>query len=135
MTSTGTPRTSSSAKVTFLPIDDNLTAYNKYKAGEIDWSTGVPLDLIDEIKLRPDYQVAPQVATYYYIFNMTRKPFDDVRVRKAMAMALNMQDLVDKVTKGGQLATTAMVPAMEGYTPAKGNGYAQGRPAVHRVRG
>ena len=30
------------------------------------------------------------------------------------------QELVDKVTKGGQLATSSMVPAMEGYTPAKG---------------
>ncbi len=109
--------------ITFLPIDDNLTAYNKYKNGEIDWSHGVPLDLIDEIKLRPDYQVAPQVATYYYIFNVTRKPFTDVRVRKALGMALNMQDLVAKVTKGGQLATNAMVPAMAGYTAIKGNAY------------
>jgi oligopeptide transport system substrate-binding protein len=109
--------------ITFLPIDDNLTAYNKYKAGEIDWSHGVPLALIDEVKLRPDYQVAPQVGTYYYIFNVTRKPFTDVRVRKALGMALNMNDLVDKVTKGGQLATNAMVPAMAGYTPIKGNAY------------
>ncbi|MBN2873504.1 MAG: peptide ABC transporter substrate-binding protein, partial [Spirochaetales bacterium] len=109
--------------VTFLPIDDNLTAYNKFKAGEIDWAHGVPLDLIDEIKLRSDYQVAPQVATYYYIYNVTRKPFDDVRVRKALAMALDMNELVDKVTKGGQLATGAIVPAMAGYTPIKGNLY------------
>lgn len=108
------------SKVTFLPIDDNLTAYNKFKAGEVDWAHGIPLDLIDEIKLRPDYQVAPQVATYYYLFNMTRKPFTDVRVRKALTMALDKQELVDKVTKGGQLATTSMVPVMAGYEPAKG---------------
>lgn len=108
------------SKITFLPIDDNLTAYNKFKAGEVDWAHGIPLDMIDEIKLRPDYQVAPQVATYYYVFNMTRKPFTDVRVRKALAMALDRQELVTKVTKGGQLATTSMVPVMAGYTPAKG---------------
>jgi len=110
-------------KITFLPIDDNLTAYNKFKAGEMDWDYGIPLDLIDEVKLRPDYQVSPQVATYYYIFNVTRKPFDDVRVRKALTMALDMQELVNKVTKGGQLATTSMVPAMANYTPAKGPAY------------
>lgn len=108
------------SKITFLPIDDNLTAYNKFKAGEVDWAHGIPLSLVDEIKLRPDYQVAPQVATYYYLFNMTRKPFTDIRVRRALTMALDMQELVDKVTKGGQLATSSMVPAMEGYTPAKG---------------
>lgn len=111
------------SKITFLPIDDTLTAYNKFKAGEMDWETGVPLDLIDEVKLRPDYQVSPQVATYYYIFNMTRKPFDDVRIRKALALSLDKQELVDKVTKGGQFATDAMVPPMAGYTPAKADGF------------
>ena len=54
---------------------------------------------------------------------MTRKPFDDVRVRKALALALNMQELVDKVTKGGLLATSSMVPTMAGYTPSKGSGF------------
>ncbi len=110
------------SKITFLPIEDQLTAYNKYKAGEIDWITDVPLDLIDEIKLRPDYQLAPRLSTYYYIFNMTRKPFDNVLVRKALAMSIDKQQLVDKVTKGGQVPTNNMVPAMAGYTPPKGNG-------------
>lgn len=108
------------SKITFLPLEDRLTAYNKFKAGEIDWAEGVPLQLIDEIKLRPDYQVSPQVGTYYYIFNMTRKPFTDAKVRKALTMALNMEDLVAKITKGGQLPTRSMVPAMAGYTPAQG---------------
>ncbi|MBP7263027.1 MAG: peptide ABC transporter substrate-binding protein [Spirochaetia bacterium] len=109
------------SKITFLPIEDQLTAYNKFKAGEIDWASGVPLDLIDEVKLRPDYQGNPQVATYYYIFNMTREPFTDVRVRKALTMALDMQELVDKVLKGGQIPANGLVPAMAGYTPVDGN--------------
>jgi len=109
--------------IKFLPIEDNKTAYNMYKNGEMDWNTGVALDLLDEIKLRKDYMVAPQVATYYYIFNTTRKPTDNVLVRKALAMAIDTTTLVEKVTKGGQIATSAMVPAMEGYTPAKGNPY------------
>ena len=51
---------------------------------------------------------------------MTRAPYTDVRVRKALTMALDMNELVNKVTKGGQLATTSMVPTMAGYTPATG---------------
>jgi oligopeptide transport system substrate-binding protein len=109
--------------VKFLPIEDNRTAYNMYKNGETDWNTGVVLDLLDEIKLRKDYQVAPQVATYYYIFNVTRKPLDDVRVRKALAMAVDKKTLVEKITKGGQLVADAITPAMAGYTPPKGNPY------------
>ena len=108
------------SRITFLPIDDSLVAYDMFKSGEIDWAHGVPLSLIDEIKLRPDYQVAPQIATYYYLFNLTREPFDDVRVRRALAMALDTEELVDEVTRGGQLATRSIVPPMEGYAPAEG---------------
>ena len=108
--------------ITFLPNDDMTTAYNKYKAGEIDWNMQgcFPLDMLDEIKLRDDYQVAPNLGSYYAEFNCNDPVLKDVRVRKALAMALDTQELVDKVTKGGQLATGAFVPEMAGYTPADG---------------
>ena len=44
-------------------------------------------------------------------------------MRKALAMALDREELVEKVTKGGQLATRSMVPPMAGYTPGEGAGY------------
>jgi ABC-type oligopeptide transport system, periplasmic component len=107
--------------VKFLPIEDIKTEYNMFKSGDIDWATTIPNDLLDEVKLRKDYQVSPQVSTYYYIFNVTRKPFDDVRVRKALAMAIDKKALVDQVTKGGQIVADAITPPMEGYVPPKGN--------------
>lgn len=109
--------------ITFLPISNMLTAYNRYKAGELDWSTGIPLELIDEVKRHKDYQVAPQIGTYYYIFNITRKPLDDVRVRKALSLALDKQVLIDTVIRGGQLPTDALTPSMAGYEPPKGASY------------
>ena len=109
--------------IIFLPIEDNHTAFDSYEAGAIDWSTSIPLELIDTIRLRQDYQVSPQNATYYYFFNISRKPFDDVRVRKALAMALDMQELVTKVVRGGQIATTSLVPPMAGYTSATGSAF------------
>ena len=111
------------SRITFLPIEDSNTAFEKYKAGEIDWNTGIPVPRIDEVKLLPDYQVAPQLSTYYYIFNVKRGPLQDARVRKALTMALDRQELVEKVTKGGQLATRSIVPPMAGYTPGEGAGY------------
>ena len=111
------------ASIKFLPVNDVKTEYNMLKNKEIDWATTIPNDLLDEVKLRPDYQVAPATISYYYIFNMTKKPFDDVRVRKALAMAIDKKAIVDKITKGGQIATNALVPPMAGYVPPKGNGY------------
>ena len=111
------------SRITFLPIEDSNTAFEKYKAGEIDWNTDIPVPRIDEVKQMPDYQVAPQLSTYYYIFNVKRGPLQDVRVRKALTMALDREELVEKITKGGQLATRSMVPPMPGYTPGEGAGY------------
>jgi oligopeptide transport system substrate-binding protein len=79
--------------------------------------------MLDEIKLRDDYHVVPNLATYYYEFNINDPVLKDMRVRKALAMSINKQDLVDKVLKGGQIATDAFVPPMEGYTPTKGNSF------------
>ena len=111
--------------LTFLPIENTTTAYNKYKAGEIDWNTTncFPPDMLDEVKLRDDYQVTANLASYYAEFNVNDPVLKDPRVRKALVKALDCQELVDKVTKGGQLATGAFVPEMSGYTPVKGHGF------------
>lgn len=110
-------------KITLLPIDDLSTSYQMYKAGKVDWLDAVPLELMDEIKLRKDYQNAPYYGTYYYIYNVTRKPLDDPRVRKALSMAFDRQALVDKVTKGGQIPAFTFVPASAGFKPPAGLGY------------
>ncbi|MCI1209789.1 MAG: peptide ABC transporter substrate-binding protein [Treponema sp.] len=111
------------SRITFLPIENDTTAYNKYKNGELDWTTNVPTEMLDEAKLRSDFHVAPQLASYYYEFNVNDPVLKDVRIRKALAISIDRQTLVDKVTKGGQIAADAFVPPMPGFTPAKGNAY------------
>ncbi len=109
--------------IKYLASDNQSTNYKMFKAGEVDWQVGIAADLIDEIKLRKDYQVSARFGTYYLSFNVARKPFDNVNVRKAFAAAIDKVTLVDKVLKGGQIPTDAFTPAMEGYTPQKGVGF------------
>lgn len=104
-----------------LPIENETTAYQKFKSGEIDWATSIPKEMLDEIKLRDDYQPAPAATTYYYYLNVNNKVLSDVRVRKALSMSFDRNELVEKVTREGQIPATALVPPMEGYTTAKGN--------------
>ncbi len=109
--------------IKILPITDAKTSYNMFIKGEIDWDTGVPTDLIDEAKLRADYQANPQLATYYYCFNNQRPPFDNPLVRKALSAAVDKKGLVEKVTKAGQIPTDAFTPPMAGFEPQPGVGY------------
>jgi oligopeptide transport system substrate-binding protein len=84
---------------------DNTAAFAEYEAGNMD-VTRVPLADIDRVKVDPVYSqelhIAPQLSTYYYGFNTEAEHVSDIRVRRALSMAVDRQSLVDNVTKGGQ---------------------------------
>lgn len=108
-------------RITFLTIENETTAYQKYKAGEMDWDTSAPLEMLDEIKLRDDYQTGPQLSSYYYYLNNENPVLADVRIRKALTMAIDREELVNKVTKGGEIPSGGYVPTMTGYEAITGN--------------
>jgi ABC-type oligopeptide transport system, periplasmic component len=91
-------------KVTYLPITSEASDVNRYKAGEIDIVYTVPINQFAQLKktLGAELDVSPQLATYYYEFNTTRPPFNDVRVRKALNMALDKDIIAEKVLGQGQ---------------------------------
>jgi oligopeptide transport system substrate-binding protein len=110
-------------KITFFPIEDTNTAYQAFKNGELDWSTNIPLALIDQLKLDKDYQVDTQLGSYFYYVNTTHPILRDVRLRKALSMSVNRQELIDNVVKGGQIPAFALAPPIGDYQPATGTGY------------
>lgn len=59
------------------------------------------------------------LATYHWIVNMTRRPFDDRNVRHALAMALDRDGLIDELKLDGARAGFSLVPkgAVAGYEP------------------
>lgn len=76
-----------------------------------------PSDLAD-IKKNPDLKMdsQPGLNVAYLSYNVTIKPFDDVRVRKAINMAINKKAIVNAVFLGaGQAATNPIPPTMWGY--------------------
>lgn len=104
-------------EIIFYASDDDVTNYNMYLNGEVDWLTAVPSEQLDSAKMRADYQVAPQLSTYYYTIQTEKAPFDNVLVRKALSYAIDRQTLVDQVTKAGQIPAWGIVPEMVGYDP------------------
>lgn len=91
-------------KVTYLPISSETADVNRYKAGEIDITSTIPVNQFAQLKktMGSEVSVRPQLATYYYEFNTTKPPFNDPRVRKALNMALDKDIIADKVMAQGQ---------------------------------
>jgi oligopeptide transport system substrate-binding protein len=106
------------ASIDALALENMTTALNLYLTGEVDWlpSGTYPQELGPDLRRRPDFYVGPALIGYLYRINCTRKPFDDVRVRKALNLAID-RDLVTKsVLQMGQTSATHVVPpGMRGY--------------------
>ena len=102
-------------EVYFFASDDDNTMYNMYLKGELDWITTVPQDQLESAQLRNDYQVAPQLSTYYYIFQTEVEPVNNPDVRKALARSIDRTALVEQITRAGQIPAWGIVPEMAGY--------------------
>jgi oligopeptide transport system substrate-binding protein len=96
--------------------------FNLYMSGVLDWvdSGAVPLFIIPELMRRPDFHVAPYFNTYFYRFNVTRPPFNDVRVRKAFYLAMDPEAITRYVLRAGQVPAHSLIPpGIPGYHEAR----------------
>ena len=91
-------------QVTYLPISSEAADVNRYRAGEIDITSTVPINQFALLKktMPEQLNVSPHLATYYYELNTTRPPFNDARVRRALNMALDKEIIAEKVLGQGQ---------------------------------
>ncbi len=93
------------------------TMYKAYQTGTVD-NTGVPIaQLASARQLTNEFHNTPQLAISYYTMNYLVKPFDNIKVRQAFALALNKDEIVHAIYKDSQIATNHIVPkGMPGYT-------------------
>jgi oligopeptide transport system substrate-binding protein len=92
------------------------TALNLYLAGEVDWIDRVPAALVPRLLERDDFRPAPYLASAFYRVNTTRPPFDDRRVRRALALALDRAALCARVLGKGESPSWSLTPpGLAGY--------------------
>ena len=83
---------------------------------------------MDVLVKRPDFHTFDYFGTYFYRFNVTRKPFDDPRVRQAFALATDKDRLIRKLTNGLQKRADHFVPAgVANYDPPRAPSFAPER--------
>lgn len=94
------------------PTEDRAAEIKRYRAGELDFTDEIPnhqFKFINE-NMGEELKIAPYLSTYYYVFDNTQEPFNDVRLRKALSLAIDRKILVEKVTQVGEMAAYGFVP-------------------------
>jgi oligopeptide transport system substrate-binding protein len=109
--------------IDILPVGSPNTTLNLYERGQADivWDKElIPSELMDVLLRRPDFHSFPYLGNYFVRFNVTRKPFDDPRVRKALALTVDKERIVKKITRAGELPAAQFVPpgAANYHSPA-----------------
>lgn len=94
----------------FVLLEDDTPRLAAYQNGEISFCYTIPTEEIATWKDKPDFHVDPDLSTNYINFNVTKKPFDDPRVRKALSLAIDRNYIVNTVMKGTQTPAAAFVP-------------------------
>jgi oligopeptide transport system substrate-binding protein len=116
-----------SAIIDLLPVGSPNAALNLYTHGQADivWDKDlVPTELVDALLQRPDFHTFNYLGTYFIRFNVTKRPFDDPRVRKALALAIDRERIVKKITRAGEQPAFHLVPdGTANYSPSEGLGY------------
>lgn len=93
-------------KVTYLPIESQVTDMNRFLAGEVTYTYEMPNEHFKRLqKEHPEsVKVTPYLCSYYYEFNNKKPPFDNAKVRQALSYAINRDVLVDSVVGKGEKA-------------------------------
>src|SRR5450830_2041181 len=97
-------------KITYLMITDESTALSMFQSGQMDVGSTVPLSELPKLVASGDAKIFPMLGTYFSVFNVAKKPFNDVRVRKAMSLAIDRKAITTSITRGGQIPALTIVP-------------------------
>lgn len=100
-------------KATFLMISNASTDVQRYRAGDLHiTSYALPPEQFPTLKkeIPNEVFVTRTLSTYYYEPNNEKAPFNDVRVRKALNLALDRNVITDKVLGQGQTPTYVFTP-------------------------
>jgi ABC-type transport system substrate-binding protein len=102
-------------------IPESSTAEAEFKTGRLD-SLGIPdatfTQWINDVKWKPYIMKGAEMNIYYLGFNIKKKPFDDVRVRRAIAYAIPRKQILESILNGaGVIAHGPIPPSLQGYNP------------------
>lgn len=98
--------------IEFFPIQDENTEMRMFLNGQLHITNSLPVNMRTHFaQNRPDVLRAdPLSAFYYYSFNTTRPPLDDPRVRHALALAIDREQIVRTILHGMERPARGIIP-------------------------
>lgn len=91
-------------------IANESTALLQYETGKLDLLVEVPLPDLPRLKTSKEFHTVPYLGTYYIALNNGQKPFNDARVRKAFAIAIDRTQITRAILRGGQPEAFGIIP-------------------------
>ncbi len=105
-------------RLVFFPTENIETEERMFRTGQLHKTNELPLDKTDVYRReQPEsLRVDPLLGIYFFRVNVTRPPLNDKRVRRALALAMNRELIVEKVTRQNQQPAYNACPPMEMFT-------------------
>ena len=100
-------------QVVFPHIVDDSTAYVAFEGGDLDFVNVQDPEIMKRYKADPkiEMQTKPGLNINYLVMNSAEKPFSDIKVRQAVAHAIDKKALIETVLKGLATELTGPMPA------------------------
>jgi peptide/nickel transport system substrate-binding protein len=98
--------------VTFQFISEATTALSALQAGEIDWTDSIPPQRVSQLKGDDSLHLAvtPSNDYWYLALNEAKPPWNDVKVRQAIAYAIDRDAIVEATSYGTSVANQLAIP-------------------------
>lgn len=98
------------SQIRFKLIEDDAASLSSFESGDLDISHSLPIAETQNLIKSGKAKVHELLGTYYLYFNIKKEPLTDVKVRKALVMAIDRTYIVQKVTMAGQIPAVGVVP-------------------------
>lgn len=107
-------------RIDYKMIENESSALAAFKAGQLDYIKQPPAQETPKLLKDGVAKIYPNLGTYFYCLNISdnaekvnaeaAKALKDPKVRKALTLAIDRKQIVENVTKGGQIPATSYVP-------------------------
>lgn len=98
--------------INYYPTTDNIAAINRLRSGELDTLYTLPSVKIDWLRanMKHELSMVPNLSNYYLVMNFQHKPLGDIRVREALNLAYDREEMTYKIIKLGDPPAYSFVP-------------------------